>query len=319
MHLKILRILIYNLGFILFAFNTMAATRGAHKACVISFLNRYHIFHELTDLTLKQYNQGNVIFLKEALPVALIQCLKQGATEITIIAHTAKVIDNENMTNLLYFSQSKLQPIASRPFENFAKELRKQHPRQFKRLRMITCFGEKVLRRYDLIRLSKEFGFTIQLSDPSKFAQALAGFQDVATLDYRWLAESFQDIDNQGRGSPKNIFFYVHTNTFLVYQFGQEEVLQGRFSVEVDGLALGLEEKWRMFWVPRRELLSIKVGETKTIWIDTFGVSMNLGILGMEVQVKGRDPIQSPLGQSDPDALGAAIGLKARLTITRNY
>jgi hypothetical protein len=186
-------------------------------------------------------------------------------------------------------------------------------------MRFVTCFADKVLDRYHLRETANQFGFELEQSDPTFLARLFNDFEDVATLDHRWLAESFQSLDDKGSGAPKHLFFYIHTKTLLVYQYGKQNVLRGQFAVELDGLSLGLEEKWRMFWIPRRELQNMRVGETKIIWIDTFGFSMGLGLLGFEVQVKGRDPIQSPPTHSDTDALGVAMGIRARLAITRRY
>jgi hypothetical protein len=303
----------------------------SNKVCLLSFLEKEHIFNDMIEDSLAKFAQQSVIFLKEAKPSDLIRCFREGATEISIIAHSVKIIENNNWMNLVYFDRGQFRPVSQQGLKSFIDLLQAQQPRVLRHFRIISCSAEQVLARYNLRVTLNELGIGVEIQDISILAKLLNGFEDVTILDHRWLAESFQgeggaesggDSDSEVNGdrfNSKKIYFYIHANTLFLYQFGSRDVLRGRYSVELNGVAIGLEEKWKMFWLDKNEIKNLKIGETKTFWVQTLSFAFNLGVLGFELQAQGDDQFQSPISQSDTNALGVSVSLATQIAITRNY
>ncbi len=295
------------------------------STCVLSFLPDDDLFNlkikESLQQELTSNNSENIIFKTEAQPKDLAWCAKQNVSEITIVAHSSPNELNSEWINLVYYTKYGNYPFTENMFNEFLKIALSNKSTNFplRQIRWVVCEPHKIFERYNLEKKLKELNIKSILTPTPIISYFLFGIKEVTPLNPTQVRESFQFNNESEMNDEEQFFGYIHAKTFLLYRTASGEILRGKYTIDLNGIAFGLEEKWKMIWFKYSDVKNLKIGETKSIDVPTLDFSISLLILGSEINLFGKELFESPLEHYDPNSFGSSLGVYNHISITRNY
>lgn len=319
----------------------------ADSVCVVNFERQAHPYTKVVKEIFGGKRPPRVMVYHNAGPLHFLECIKSNATEIIVIAHALEMGEGSERYNLGYFRPLSLEdkknlkkvmlekkgeeevkkinwneelyfpplPILPKIFEKSLSYLRQKKQAgqniSLKRIRLMSCEPEKILERYQaLTQIIEEFSLQVQLAPTDAIGGLLNG-KEVTKMDYHWLAESAQFVED---GDPY-FYTYLPLNTYLFYREGESFALRGKYHVQVDGMALGLSSQWSVVFIAWQDVRGLKVGESHSILVPHLDLSLALGI-NAEVGFSPKLNLKLP---SETNSVGAKLGLFSSITVTRMY
>ena len=89
--------------FSLLAVVSFSSLQAAESICVLNYERRFHPFTKVIDEVFK--NDHHIILKNEAIPLDFLNCIKEGVSEITIIAHSFQIDQEGEKFRLGYYKE----------------------------------------------------------------------------------------------------------------------------------------------------------------------------------------------------------------------
>lgn len=184
---------------------------------------------------------------------------------------------------------------------------------ELKSIRLMGCTPDKIMIGHPRLKaLIDDFKISLDVAPKQNLMSLIKG-KDVTTMDKRWLAMSGQ-FDSETL-EDDGFYTYLKLNTIIGYRYGSASALEGKYSLKIKGVALGLASKWSTVYIKYSDLEGMGVGERRKIVLPQLDLQVAFWANG-ELQL-GRNSIF--LGTSEINSVGASVGILQVVTIERIY
>ena len=243
--------------------------------CVIDFTKP----HETNSLVVEGLfeHEERVSYHKGATPEDLTNCLLGDFHEVLIVAHAysytrhspvvsiSNPISSKTNARITYWDPEKEK--FSALSKNFFTEIQKNFPKHtssLKSLRILTCYSSVLVEQYKLRSFSRELNIHLDISPTIIWS----------FMPYTWIVESLQIMEDN---VEEDYTFLIPLSTIVLLNTGGRVVLGGKYKIEIIGASLGLGKLWIPVNLPKRDLESMSVGETRTY---NRGMGFSFGWIG---------------------------------------
>ena len=271
-------------------------------------------------------SQKGISYYKEARPKDLENCLLGDFYEVLIISHgfgytkERKATDSEEqklmvgpysyypqtLAKMTYWNPEKEKYSALRKdfFVDLEEKISKTSP--LKSLRILTCYSSTVVFHYKLKSFSENLKIHLDMSPSLVWS----------FMPYTWLVESVQMLEGH---LTENYTFLIPFSTVAFISYGSRVVLGGRYKVTLKGASLGLGKLWVPVNLPKKDLNSLSVGETRKYARKGF----SFGWIGGEFSTYQGDFMKEEIQfyqkhiKAKSVNLGLSMDIASQVTVTR--